>query len=50
MVHLHADGAHAEGKAIWVLKEANALVDGIQFSGASVSDRNGAGIRAEGGA
>ena len=46
--HLRADGAHAEGKAIWVLKGANTTIEGIEFSGAKVRDRNGAGIRLEG--
>lgn len=47
-VHLHADGQHAGGKGIWVLRGRDVLVDGIQFHGATVPDQNGAGIRAEG--
>jgi len=46
--HLRADGAQAEGKAIWVIKGANTTIEGIEFSGAKVTDRNGAGIRLEG--
>jgi hypothetical protein len=46
--HLRADGAHAEGKAIWVIKGANTTVENIEFSGAKVGHRNGAGIRLEG--
>jgi hypothetical protein len=46
--HVRADGAQAEGKAIWVIKGAGYTIEGIEFSGAKVPDRNGAGIRAEG--
>ncbi|MFW6198193.1 MAG: right-handed parallel beta-helix repeat-containing protein [Acidobacteriota bacterium] len=46
--HLRADGNHAEGKAIWVIKGNNTTVQNIEFSGATVPDRNGAGIRQEG--
>jgi hypothetical protein len=46
--HLEANGAIAEGKAIWVLKGANTTVENIEFSGAAVPDKNGAGIRQEG--
>jgi hypothetical protein len=45
---LRADGAHAEGKAIWVIKGGDTTVEGIEFSGAKVPDQNGAGIRLEG--
>ena len=48
-VRLIANGAAAEGKAIWVVRAANFSVDGFDFSGASVPDRNGAGIRFEAG-
>lgn len=47
-VLLRADGAHAEGKAIWVIKGRDTLVDGIAFEGATVPHGNGAGIRHEG--
>lgn len=45
------DGEHsgAEGKAIWVIKGNNVSIEGIEFFNAAVPDRNGAGIRAEGG-
>jgi hypothetical protein len=46
--NLQADGAHAEGKAIWVIKGSNTTIEGIEFSGAKVRHRNGAGIRLEG--
>jgi len=46
--HLRADGARAEGKAIWVIKGSNTTVENLEFSGARVPDRNGAGIRLEG--
>ncbi len=36
------------GKAIWVIKGGNVTVDGIEFSMAACSDKNGAGIRSEG--
>jgi hypothetical protein len=45
---LRADGASAEGKAIWVIKGADTTIEGIEFSGAKVPHRNGAGIRLEG--
>jgi hypothetical protein len=45
---LRADGGHAEGKAIWVIKGAHTTIENIEFSGAKVPDRNGAAIRLEG--
>jgi len=48
VAHLRADGAHAEEKAIWVIKGANTRIENIEFSGARVPHRNGAGIRLEG--
>ncbi|NNM00773.1 MAG: hypothetical protein HKO62_08495, partial [Gammaproteobacteria bacterium] len=45
---LDADGRAAEGKAIWVIKGSNVRVENIEFTGADVNDRNGAGIRHEG--
>ena len=47
-VHLRADGASAEDKAIWVIKGAQTTIENIEFSGAKVAHRNGAGIRLEG--
>ena len=46
---LLAAGAHAEGKAIWVIRRGKVTVENIEFVGARVPDRNGAGIRMEGG-
>ena len=46
--HMKAAGANAEGKAIWVIKGNNVTIENIEFSGAKVSDGNGAGIRIEG--
>lgn len=44
---LIAKGASAEGKAIWVIRSRDAVVENIEFVGARVSDANGAGIRHE---
>lgn len=44
---LQADGAHAEGKAIWVLRDGDFTIEGFDFVGARVPDGNGAGIRFE---
>ena len=46
--HITADGRHAEGKAIWVIKGDDVTVEDVELSGARVPDRNGAAIRAEG--
>jgi pectate lyase len=46
--HLNADGASVEGKGIWVIRGNNVIIENIEFSGAQVRDRNGAGIRLEG--
>lgn len=46
-VRLFADGRNEGGKGIWVISGRNVTVDGIDFHGARVPDRNGAGIRAE---
>ena len=48
MVHLQADGASVAGKGIWLIKGSNVTIENIEFSGATVRDRNGSGIRAEG--
>jgi hypothetical protein len=45
---LFAAGRNAEGKAIWVIKGRNAVVENIEFANAEVPAGNGAGIRAEG--
>ncbi|MBR9923132.1 MAG: hypothetical protein GYB31_20070 [Bacteroidetes bacterium] len=46
--HLEADGAYILGKGIWVLAGNNITVENIEFSGATVPDQNGAGIRLDG--
>jgi len=46
--HLRADGQSAQGKAIWVIAGDRTTVDRLEFSGATVPDQNGAGIRQEG--
>jgi hypothetical protein len=46
--HLRADGARAEDKGIWVVKGSATTIENIEFSGAKVAHRNGAGIRFEG--
>ena len=44
---LLANGAAAEGKAIWVVRGGQITVEGFDFEGARVPNRNGAGIRFE---
>ncbi|MEK8053435.1 hypothetical protein AACH10_24470 [Ideonella sp. DXS22W] len=44
---LLADGAHAEGKAIWVVRGGDIRIENIAFQGTRVPSRNGAGIRFE---
>jgi hypothetical protein len=44
---LIADGASAEGKAIWVIRDGDFVIENIEFRGARVTDGNGAGIRFE---
>jgi hypothetical protein len=48
-VRLIADGAAAEAKAIWVVRSPRMWIEGFDFEGAAVPDRNGAGIRFEAG-
>jgi hypothetical protein len=45
--HMRADGVNEGGKGIWVVQGVNFAVENVEFSGAAVPDRNGAGIRAE---
>ena len=40
-------GKVAEGKAIWVIRDGQFSIEGIDFIGARATDRNGAGIRLE---
>lgn len=44
---LIADGDSAEGKAMWVVRNADMLIENIEFRGVRVPDGNGAGIRFE---
>lgn len=44
---LMALGAAAEGKGIWVVRGGSMDIQGLDFIGAKVPDRNGAGIRFE---
>jgi hypothetical protein len=46
---MDAHGAASEGKAIWVIKGSGVVVEGLDFTHTRVPDRNGAGIRHEGG-
>jgi hypothetical protein len=48
LAHLDGAGHNAEGKGIWVIQGDNTTVSNIEFSGATVPDQNGAGIRPEG--
>lgn len=48
MAHLRSNGVTAQGKAIWVIKGNDTLVENVGFHGARVPSRNGAGIRQEG--
>lgn len=44
---LIASGAAVEGKGIWVIRGERVTIEGFEFSGATVPDHNGAGIRFE---
>ena len=46
-VRLLANGSAAEGKGIWVVRGGRISVEGFDFTGTRVADRNGAGIRFE---
>jgi hypothetical protein len=43
--HVRADGANEDGKDLWVVVGRNFTAENIEFSGARVRDRNGAGVR-----
>jgi hypothetical protein len=45
--HLRSTALIPNGKGIWITFGRNTTVENIEFSGASVSDQNGAGIRAD---
>lgn len=49
MAHLRSKGFIPNGKAIWIITGGDIYIENITFSGASVADTNGAGIRHEGG-
>ncbi len=46
-VVLQADGAHAEGKGLLVVRQGDVRIEGLTFRGVRVRDGNGAGIRFE---
>ncbi|HEY4156977.1 MAG TPA: right-handed parallel beta-helix repeat-containing protein, partial [Polyangiaceae bacterium] len=46
--HIDAAGQNAQGKAIWVVQGKDTTIQNIELSGATVPDKNGAGIRQEG--
>lgn len=43
--HMRADGAQEGGKGTWVIYGSNFTAENIEFSGSTVPDQNGAGIR-----
>jgi hypothetical protein len=45
--HMSANGQNIGGKGIWIISGNNVIIENIEFSGATVPDENGAGIRAE---
>jgi hypothetical protein len=45
---IDAAGQNSGGKATWVISGNDTTVENVEFSGAAVSDANGAGIRQEG--
>ncbi len=46
--HIDAGGLNSQGKGIWVISGTNTTVENIEFSGATVPDHNGVGIRQQG--
>lgn len=46
--HIRANGNYSQGKAIWVIKGDNYVLENIELSECTVPDQNGAGIRQEG--
>jgi hypothetical protein len=46
--HIEAQGRNAGGKAIWVVTGDDVTIENVELSGATVPDRNGAGVRLEG--
>jgi hypothetical protein len=49
MAHLKSKGLIPNGKAIWIMKGDNIIIENVEFSGAMVKDTNGAGVRLDGG-
>ena len=47
MVHMKSNGLIPNGKAIWIIRGGNTAIENVEFSGAKVEDKNGAGIRHE---
>ena len=45
---INANGVNIGGKGTWLVTGNDMIVENIEFSGAKVADRNGAGIRLEG--
>jgi hypothetical protein len=48
LARINAGGKSEQGKAIWVIAGDDTTIENIEFSGAAVSDGNGAAIRQEG--
>ena len=48
LAKIDAAGKNSGGKAIWVIAGSDTIVENIEFTGATVPDQNGAGIRQEG--
>jgi len=46
---IDARGGGAQGKAVWVIAGRKVTVENVELTGSRVPDKNGAGIRAEGG-
>lgn len=46
--HINANGKNAGGKGTWLIYGQRVRVENIEFSGATVPDQNGAGIRHDG--
>jgi hypothetical protein len=45
---IDAGGRSAQSKAIWVIKANDTVIHNVEFTGAAVPSKNGAGIRQEG--
>jgi hypothetical protein len=48
LAHVDAAGHNSAGKAIWVIGGDDTVIRNVEFSGSTVPDNNGAGIRQEG--